>query len=152
MKNIILGSDHAGFNLKEHLKKVLIKEGFQIDDVGTHSRERCDYPGIAGRLAGTVSRSGRERGILVCKSGIGNSIVANKFPGVRAALCSNARAARLSREHNDSNILVLGSSFVSKKEAVNILRAWLKARFAGGRHRRRLNQIKKIEKQILKGK
>lgn len=152
MKNIIIGSDHAGFNLKEYLKRVLIKEGFEIDDVGTHSKERCDYPGIAGRLAQTVSVSNSKRGILICKSGIGNSIVANKFPGVRAALCVSVRAARLSREHNDSNILVLGSSFVSRKDAVNILRIWLKTEFAGGRHQRRLNQIKNIEKQILRGK
>ncbi|MDD4907825.1 MAG: ribose 5-phosphate isomerase B [Candidatus Omnitrophica bacterium] len=152
MKNIMIGSDHAGFNLKEYLKKILIKEGYEVDDVGTHSPQRCDYPKIAARLSKAVSVSGSERGILVCKSGIGNSIAANRFPGVRAALCCNARAGRLSREHNDSNILVLGSSFVSRKQAQSILKVWLKTGFAGGRHQRRLNQIKKIEKQIVKGK
>ncbi len=152
MKNIFIGSDHAGFALKEYIKLELIKMGWEVDDVGTHSKERCDYPLFAAKLALAVSGKAGGRGILICKSGIGNSIVANKFPGVRAALCCQARAARLSREHNDSNVLVLGSAFVNRTEAVRTIKAWLKAEFAGGRHARRVRQIKNIEQKILKGR
>jgi ribose 5-phosphate isomerase B len=95
-----------------------------------------------------VAKGKFKRGILICKSGIGNSILANRFSGVRAALCYNAKAARLSRQHNDSNILILGSGFVSVKMAKRILRVWLNTRFQGGRHRRRLELIKKLEKKI----
>jgi len=148
MKPIAIASDHAGFRLKEKLKSHLAKKGLIINDLGTYSEERCDYPDFAGRLASSVSKGRFERGVLVCKSGIGNSIVANKFPGVRAALCYNARAAKLSREHNDSNVLVLGSAFVNQAQAERILNIWVKTGFLGGRHRRRLNLIKKIEKEI----
>lgn len=149
MKKIIIGSDHAGFKLKEAIKTFLIKQDFKVEDIGTYSSARCDYPRVAYNLAAQISEAKFARGILVCKTGIGNSIVANKLPGVRAALCYNQKAARLSREHNNSNILILGAAFVNRNEALRILRVWLKTRFLGGRHRRRLSQIRQIEKNIL---
>lgn len=148
MKRIVIASDHAGFALKEKLKPFLQKKGFALKDIGTYSKERCDYPELAYALAKEIALKKFSRGILICKSGIGNSIVANKLPGVRAALCYNATAARLSREHNDSNVLVLGSAFVTGAQAKRIASVWLNTVFAGGRHARRVNQIKKIEKRI----
>jgi RpiB/LacA/LacB family sugar-phosphate isomerase len=148
MKKIIIASDHAGFNLKEKLKPYLEKKGLQVKDLGAYSKDRCDYPKFAYCLAKEVSSGRFKRGILICKSGIGNSIVANKVPGVRAALCYNAIAARLSREHNDSNVLVLGSYFVNLRSAKRIVDLWLKTEFLGGRHKRRLVQISKIEREI----
>ena len=145
---ILIAADHAGFALKEKLKIFLRTKGFAVDDLGTHSPERCDYPQFAARLARAVSQKNAQRGILICKTGIGTSIVANRFPGVRASLCYNVRAARLTREHNDSNVLVLGSGFVTGEQAKRITAVWLAAGFAGGRHARRLRQIKTIEKQI----
>ena len=148
MKQIIIASDHAGFTLKEKLKPYLKRKGFTVKDLGTHSKERCDYPKFAYAVAAEVSNTKFKKGILVCKSGIGNSIVANKLPGVRAALCYNVKAARLSREHNDSNVLVLGSAFVNEREALRIIDIWLNTKFLGGRHKRRLNQLKMIERRI----
>lgn len=149
MEKIIIGSDHAGFSLKEALKKHLQLKGIKVKDAGTYSQGRCDYPKFAYAVAKAVSSGAFKKGILICKSGIGNSIVANKLSGVRAALCYNITAARLSREHNDSNVLALGSAFVSKETAKRILGVWLKTKFQVGRHRRRLNLIKKIEKGMV---
>lgn len=143
---IAIGSDHAGFNLKEGLKQYLAGKGFMVRDFGTYSLDSCDYPDFAYPLAKAVSAGKFLRGILICKSGIGNSIVANKVRGIRAGLCYNITVARLCREHNDSNILVLGSGFVRPALAKRILAVWLKTKFSGGRHQRRLNKIKKIEK------
>jgi ribose 5-phosphate isomerase B len=148
MKRILIASDHAGFRLKEKLKSYLVKQGLLVKDLGTHSERRCDYPAFAYKLAKEISERRYSRGILICKTGIGNSIVANRLPGVRAALCYNVKQARLSRQHNDSNILVLGAQFVKARLAERILKVWLKTKFKGGRHLRRLKQIKKIEKQI----
>jgi ribose 5-phosphate isomerase B len=148
MKSILIASDHAGFSLKEKLKACLFKKGLNTTDLGTYSKERCDYPLYAAKLARAISSGKFNRGVLICKSGIGNSIVANRFPGVRAALCYNVKAARLSREHNDSNVLVLGSAFVNKGLAEKIISAWLDTSFQGGRHARRLSIIRKIEKEI----
>lgn len=148
MKTIFIASDHAGFALKEKLKPFLERKGLKVRDLGAYSDQRCDYPQFAASLAKEISREKFKRGILICKSGIGDSIVANRFPGVRAALCYNLKAARLSREHNDSNVLVLGSAFVSQNLAKRIIDVWLNSEFKGGRHQRRLNQIKKIENQI----
>jgi len=148
MGKILIASDHAGFALKEKLEAYLIKKGFQVKDLGTHAPDRCDYPEYAARLARGISRKGYRRGVLICKTGIGNSIVANRFPGVRASLCCTTKAARLTRQHNDSNVLVLGSGFVKERLAKRILTVWLTAEFAGGRHARRLHQLKKIEKSL----
>ena len=146
---ILIASDHAGFALKEKIKPYLEKQGARIKDLGTRSPERCDYPKFAYALAKEVSRSPQSRrGIFICKSGIGSSIAANKLAGVRAALCYNLKAARLSREHNDSNILVLGAAFVPFTLAKRIIKVWMQTGFQGGRHRRRLNQIKDIERHV----
>lgn len=151
MKRIFIGSDHAGFKLKEKIIAYLKEKGLKPEDLGTYSEESCDYPEIAGSLARKILRSKENRGILVCKSGIGNSIVANRFSGIRAALCYNLAAARLSREHNDSNVLVLGAAFIKTGLAKRIVSTWLNTRFAGGRHQRRLNKIKKIERSLSGG-
>jgi ribose 5-phosphate isomerase B len=147
-KKILIAADHAGFTLKEKLKPYLKRLNFQVIDLGASSKDTCDYPEFSYRLAKDISQRKYKRGILICKSGIGNSIVANRLPGVRAALCYNVKAARLSRAHNDSNVLVLGSSFVNERQAKRILSTWLNTDFKGGRHQRRLNKIKKIEKEI----
>ena len=145
---IIIGSDHAGFMLKEELKSYLKRSGFSVEDIGTYFLKRCDYPQIAYNLACQVSLGKFSRGILICKTGIGNSIVANRLSGIRAALCYNMKAAKFARQHNDSNILVLGAAFVKPVLAKRIAGVWLKTRFLGGRHKRRINQIKTIEKKI----
>jgi ribose 5-phosphate isomerase B len=150
IRKIAVASDHAGFTLKERIKPYLQSKELEIKDLGTCSKERCDYPAFAYALAKEVSIGRVKRGILICKSGIGNSIVANKLPRVRAALCYNIKSARLSREHNDSNILVLGSAFVNLKLAKKIIGVWLKTEFQGGRHKRRVNQIIEIEKKITR--
>ena len=146
MKRIIIGSDHAGFKLKEELKAYLGRLHFRVVDAGTYSACRCDYPRIAYDLALRVAAGKPGRGILICYTGIGNSIVANRLPGIRAALCYNIKAARLSRQHNDSNILLLGAGFVGKALAKRMVRVWLDTQFLGGRHKRRLRQIKDIER------
>jgi len=145
IKRIIIGSDHAGFTLKETLKNYLIKKGMKVEDVGTYSIDSCDYPDFALKVAKAVSENKYKRGILICKTGIGNSIVANRFKGVRAALCYNLKAVRLSRQHNDSNILVLGAEFVKAPLAKRMVLLWLNTAFLKGRHKRRLNKIKAIE-------
>jgi len=148
MNALLIASDHAGFTLKEKLKKYLSKKGIVVKDLGTYSKERCDYPEYAYKLAEGIASGKYKRGILACKSGIGDSIVANKVPGVRAALCYNLKAAKLSREHNDSNVLVLGSAFVKSDLAERMASVWLNTKFLGGRHLRRVKQISQIEKKI----
>lgn len=148
MQTISIASDHAGFSLKEKIRPYLEKQNFRVKDLGTYSPERCDYPHFASLLAQAISQRKYSRGILICKTGIGSAIVANRFSGVRASLCYNVKAARLSRQHNDSNVLVLGSIFVNAGLAKRIIRAWLNTEFSGGRHQRRLSQIQKIERQV----
>jgi len=152
VKTILIASDHGGFALKESLKPYLKKKGFAVKDLGPFNEERCDYPKFAYDLASKVGEGEFKRGILICKSGIGNSIVANRVPGARAALCHNEKCAELSRQHNDSNVLVLGSIFVNLSLARKIADTWLNTKFEGGRHKRRLNQLKEIEKKIRSGK
>ena len=148
MSKILIASDHAGFALKEKLKAYLRKKGIAIEDLGTYSKARCDYPFYAYKLAKIISLGQSKRGILICKSGVGNSIVANRLPRVRAALCHCVRIAKLSREHNDSNVLVLGSAFVNADLAKKIVLAWLATKFLGGRHSRRVKLINQIDKKI----
>ena len=146
---IFIGADHRGFELKEEILKLLKKNGYDVIDAGTFSAEEsCDYPAIAYRVAREVVTAKNSRGILVCMSGIGHAITANKVPGAYAALCYNKEAAELSREHNNSNILVLGAAFVKKGEMPKIILTWLKTRFAGGRHLRRFKQIQALEKNL----
>jgi ribose 5-phosphate isomerase B len=147
-KTILIASDHAGFALKEKLKPYLARLGLTAEDLGTYSRVSCDYPCFAAALAAQISKGKYRRGILICKTGIGTSIVANRFPGVRASLCYTTASARLTREHNDSNVLVLGAAFVNAAEARRIVGTWVKTPFTGGRHARRLSQIKTIERKI----
>lgn len=147
-QTIAIASDHAGFALKERLKPCLSGMGLKVQDLGTYSPERCAYPKFAYILAKGVACGKFKKGILICKSGIGNSIVANRVPGVLAALCYNIKAARLSRQHNDSNVLVLGSAFVDEILAKRMVKVWLNTPFMGGRHKRRLDILKGIEKEI----
>lgn len=150
MKSIVIGSDHGGFKLKEKLKASLEKQGYRIKDVGCFNQESCDYPQYAYEVARLVSSGRFPRGILICKSGIGNSIVANKLKGVRAALCYNLRAAKLSRRHNDANILILGALFTKEALAKRMASLWLRTEFEGGRHLRRVRQIGKIEDELFR--
>lgn len=148
---IFIGADHRGFDLKNKIIRMLNGSGHNIVDSGVYDNaENCDYPLIACKVAGQVvrARSGG-RGILICMSGIGQSIAANKVQGAYAALCYNVTAAVLSRKHNNSNILVLGSETVKQGEAMKIVDIWLNTKFEGGRHLRRFNQIRKIEKGEL---
>ena len=125
--------------------------GHEVVDVGTHSESSaCDYPEIAYKVAVEVVRNPASRGILLCMSGIGHSIAANKVPGIYAALVYNKEAALLSRQHNDSNVLVMGSKFVGEPEMLDIIRIWLSTEFEGGRHLRRKEQIQKIEREFSK--
>ena len=143
---IYIGADHRGFNFKKEIIGLLHDLGYEAQDLGTYDTENCDYPRIGFEVAQKVSQSKDARGILVCMSGIGQTIVANKVRGAYAALCYNAEAAKLSRAHNNANILVLGSKFVDHKELKDIIKVWLTTEFEGGRHQRRLDLIKEIEK------
>lgn len=143
--SIAIGSDHAGFPLKEHLKKELQAMGLEARDFGTHSTDSCDYPDIAHAVSRAVAKGECESGILICGTGIGVSITANKVTGIRAACVSDPYSARMAREHNDANILCLGERVVGQGLAGDILRAWLGAAFAGGRHQRRVDKIGQVE-------
>jgi len=151
MSKILIASDHAGFILKEKLKDYLTKKGIGVKDLGTYSKDRCDYPFYAYELGKNISNGKYKRGILICKSGVGTAIVANRFPGVRAALCHNLKITKLSRQHNDSNVLVLGSAFVKPDLAKRMVMAWLNTKFLGGRHLRRVKLINQMDKKIWKG-
>ena len=145
---IIIGSDHAGFSLKDALKKSLAEADVEILDVGAHSSEPVDYPDFGGKVAEKISSGEFARGILICGSGVGMAVVANKFPNVRGVLCLDSDTARMSRKHNDTNILVLAGRRTDIKAAKAIVRTWLETEFEGGRHSRRLDKIKKIEFQV----
>ncbi|MFH1202509.1 MAG: ribose 5-phosphate isomerase B [Candidatus Omnitrophota bacterium] len=148
MTKIFIGSDHRGFILKNKLKLYLKSKGYNVLDLGPFDAEiSVDYPDYACAVAKAVSKNKSSRGILICYSGIGNCISANKIPGIRAAVCYNKKLARLAREHNDTNILVLAAGFVSDKLAKGILEVWLKTKFAGGRHLRRVRKIERIERK-----
>lgn len=138
---IILGSDHAGFDLKEKVKKSLDRLGVPYEDVGTDSTGSVDYPDYAHRVAEAVEKGRFSRGIVLCGSGLGVSMVANRHPGVRAAAAYDEETARLSREHNDANVLALGGRSLDHALAERILEVWLKTPFAGGRHARRVAKI-----------
>lgn len=145
---IAIGSDHGGYELKEALKSAIADEGYEALDLGCEGAAPVDYPDFASQVAALVAAGDVERGVLVCTTGIGMSIVANRYPGVRAALVSDVTTARLSREHNDANVLVLGGGFTGKLLGREILRVWLGTRFAGGRHRRRVDKIGVVEGQL----
>lgn len=145
---IAIGSDHAGFDLKTEIIALLKEMGFECIDLGTNSPQSVDYPDFGERVSGAVSRGEIDKGILICGTGIGMSIVANKFPNIRASLCNDLFTAKMSRLHNDANILVIGGRIVGKDLAKEIVRVWLTTEFEGGRHLMRLEKIKKIEGKI----
>jgi len=148
MSSLVIGADHGGVELKDDLVNALRARGEEVLDVGTTGRESVDYPDFARAVAARVSRGDAERGILVCTNGIGMSIAANKFPGVRAALVGDATAARMAREHNDANVLVFGGGMTGKFHALELLRIFLDTPFAGGRHQRRVDKIADIEREV----
>ncbi len=142
---IIIGCDHAAYPLKEKVKDYLTGKGIDVEDVGTNSEKSVDYPDFGKKVASMVSNSNFKRGILMCGTGIGMSMVANKFSHVRAALCTEPFSAELSRRHNNSNILVMGGRMTGETLAIEIVRVWLETPFDGGRHQERLNQFDTID-------
>jgi ribose 5-phosphate isomerase B len=142
---IAIGADHAGYALKEHVKKTLHRLGHEVEDLGTHSEASVDYPPIAAELGRMVADGRVDRGIMIGGSGQGEQIAANKIPGVRAALCNDLFTARLSRQHNDANVLSMGGRIVAGALADEIVAVWLETPFEGGRHQRRIDQIAELE-------
>jgi ribose 5-phosphate isomerase B len=147
MKKVLIASDHAGFNGKEAIKKTLDEMGVEYEDLGTNTLDSVDYPDYAERVARGVASGEAERGILVCGSGIGMEIVANKVPGVRAALAWNEEIAKLARQHNDANVVAVGERTTPRETIDKIVRAFLTTGFDGGRHERRIEKIKRIEEE-----
>lgn len=147
MTVVALGADHAGFELKEALKTWLIQGGHQVLDFGTNTSEPVDYPDYALQVAEAVANAKAERGLLVCGTGVGMAMAANKVPGVRAAFCPDLLTARLSREHNDANVLALGGRIMGRELAIEILKVWLATAFTAGRHQRRVEKISEIEQR-----
>src|SRR5204863_3339389 len=146
---IAIASDHAGFPEKEQLKAVLDELGVQYEDLGTRSTESVDYPDYARKVAEEVSQGRVDQGLLVCGSGTGMAIAANKVPGVRAAVAWNEEIARLAREHNNANVLSLAARFTPIEEMDKIVRSWFGAHFDAGRHERRVEKIEQIEKEEM---
>jgi len=147
---IALGADHAGFDLKQLLKEHIEKSGHQVKDLGTDASDSVDYPDYAREVAHDVARHDSDFGVLVCGSGVGMSITANKVAGIRAANVGSEQAARLSREHNNANILALGARVIREADALKIVDAFINTPFAGGRHERRVDKIAQIEKEEKK--
>ena len=146
--SIIIGSDHAAYDLKKKVKAFLIERGIDVEDVGSHNEDSVDYPDFGIKVASMVSAGKFERGILLCGTGIGMSMVANKFPHVRAALCADLFSSIMSKRHNNSNILVIGARVVGDMLAMEIVKAWLETPFDGGRHQRRLDKFDRIDSAI----
>lgn len=146
-ERILIASDHAGFELKEKLERALGDMGFDVQDLGTNSAESTDYADYAHPLAQKVSAGEVQRGVLLCGTGLGMSYTANRYPHVRAAVAWNPEIAKLAREHNDSNVLVVPARFVTEALGIEILRAWLDTPFEGGRHARRVDKIEKPDSQ-----
>ena len=147
---IAIGADHGGYKLKEEIKKYLDELGLEYKDFGCYDETRTDYPIYAKKVAEEVSSKRCELGILVCRSGAGMTIVANKFKGIRCASCWNEEVAKLLRAHNDANVIALPGRFINISQAVVIVRAWLATEFMGGRHTDRLDMIKEIEDKNMK--
>jgi len=143
---VAIGCDHAGVDLKHEVARFLREQGHEVADFGTEGTESVDYPDFARRVAEAVRSGQAERGVLICGTGIGMSIAANKVPGVRAALCHDVYSARLTREHNDANVLTMGARVIGPGLAVEIAKAFFGGEFAGGRHARRVDKIAQIER------
>lgn len=147
---IAIGSDHGGYKLKEEIKKYLEEKEIEYIDCGCYSEESVDYPNIAKEVAKKVISGECEKAIIICRSGIGMSIVANKFKGIRCAKCSNEQEAKFSRMHNNSNVLALGADYIATDEAIRVIRTWIATEFEGGRHLDRVKLIEEIEKENMK--
>ena len=147
---IAIGSDHGGYKLKEEIKKYLEEKNIKYKDYGVMDEEREDYPVIAKKVAKSIQNKECDSGILICRSGLGMSIVANKFKGIRCTPCHNEYTAKYSRLHNNSNVLAIGADDVTVNEAICILRMWRETEFEGGRHQERLEIIKDIENENMK--
>ncbi|MGE5543762.1 MAG: ribose 5-phosphate isomerase B [Bacillota bacterium] len=148
--HLVIGSDHAGYALKEYLKPIITGWGHEVRDVGCHGEEPVDYPDIAEKVVLAVKEGQADLGLLICGTGQGMAIAANKVPGIRAAVCNDEFSARAAREHNDVNILTLGARVVGPGVAESIVKGFLESDFSGGRHQRRLDLIKDIENKYLK--
>lgn len=148
---LVIASDHAGFELKENLKESLRADGIDVVDLGPESPDQVDYPDYGIKLATAVSENEGDHGIVICGTGIGMSIVVNRFPKIRGTLCADVYTAKLCRQHNDSNVLILGGRVVGKGLAYEIVKTWLDTPFEGGRHLRRLEKIDDIENILTKG-
>ncbi|MDD5428439.1 MAG: ribose 5-phosphate isomerase B [Candidatus Omnitrophica bacterium] len=148
MTKIAIGSDHGGYELKDDIIKFLKNEKYAVEDMGTHSKDSCDYPVIGFEVAKAVSDGRADKGILICKTGVGMAIIANKVRGVRAAACYDKEMAKSSREHNDCNIIVLAANYADIAKAKEMLKVWLKTEHAGERHEKRVKQIKDIEARL----
>ena len=148
MKKIAIASDHGGFDLKESVIGTLRNKGFEIDDLGPSSTDSVDYPDYGIKLVQAIVEKKVERGIVICGTGVGMSIVVNRFPGIRGTLCSDVYTAKMCREHNDSNILIMGGRVSGKELALEIVVIWLKTKFEGGRHQRRLDKINEIDANL----
>jgi ribose 5-phosphate isomerase B len=146
--SIAVGSDHGGFELKGQIVDFLKNEGHDVKDFGTHSKESCDYPLIGFEVAQAVGEGKVDRGVLLCRSGIGMAIIANKVHGVRAAACYDKEMAKSSREHNDSNVIVLAANYTDLKKMKEMLKLWLVTEHLGERHARRVKQIKELEANL----
>jgi ribose 5-phosphate isomerase B len=144
-KQIIIGSDHAAFQMKNLIKAFLKEKGWDVSDQGPENADSVDYPDFGIKVAASVASGEYERGILMCGTGIGMSMVANRFPHVRAALCGDVFSAAMSRQHNDSNILVMGGRMIGDVLALEIVRVWLETPFDGGRHRQRIEKFDQID-------
>lgn len=143
---IAIGADHAGFSLKEMLRRKLADEGYEVVDFGTGSSESCDYPDFARSVACDVAQGRSDRGILVCSTGIGMAMAANKVDGVRAAPAQNEDEVKFTRQHNDANVLALGARYMNENRALALIDIFLNTEFAGGRHARRVAKIAQLEK------
>lgn len=147
---IVIGADHGGYKLKEEIKKYLDEKEIKYEDKGTFSEESVDYPNIAKAVASEVSNKKADIGILICRSGIGMAMCANKFKNVRCATCYEEQTAKFARMHNNANMLALGADYMSINDAICILRQFLATEFEGGRHEARVNIINEIEKENMK--
>lgn len=144
MKSVYVGSDHAGYGLKEFMKPYIARLGYEVVDSGCFSEESCDYPNFAHNVCKNVRNNAENLGILICGTGIGMSMAANRFKGIRAALCANEYQARMSKAHNDANVLCLGSRVIGQDLALSIIQVWLESEFEGGRHQRRVDLIESL--------
>ena len=150
MKMIAIGSDHGGYKLKEEIKRYLEEKEIEYTDCGTFDEESVDYPEIAQAVSSEIQDGHAEKGIIICRSGIGMSIAANKFKGIRCAKCNDEQEAKFSRMHNNANVIALGADYMDTGKAVRIVRTWIATEFEGGRHEERVKMIQEIENENMK--